>query len=337
MEYISTQEKNQKDFNEAELIQTLSLQPHLKLNLQIHPLNNDIDYLKNLLRMLKIQKSLQHPNILKIKDLLATQNFILAETEPMHYSLVKVLNSKSPVLSQNHVKFIFYQMALSVAYLHSQSIEHNNLHPDCFLLTKDCEVKLTNFFWAKPRCIPKKDELKSTFQDYYTSPEVILNNSDNSHCPFKSDIWSLGCIFFEMIQEKSYFYHSRHYLEQLKCVFQLLGSPAKDQLDWIKNLSAKKWVSGLMPQKRRLPSSYLKQGKASQKAADLLDQMLRVNPHERPSALEILKHPFFSEIYEESDLNFTRSNLCFKKMIYCHPKFRNLNKVLEFLVMETVN
>lgn len=337
LNYISRQEKNQKRFDEFEFIQTLNHHPQLKLNLQILPLNNDIDHLKNLLRMIKIQKHLNHSNVLKIKDLLATPNYILVETEQMDYSLVNVLKSKSSVLTEHHVKLIFYQMMLSVAYLHSQSIEHLNLHPGSFLVTKDCDVKLTNFLSSHPVFIPKTDDFKSTHQNYYTAPEIILNNNDNSHCLFKSDIWSLGCIFFEMIQEKSHFYHSRYYLDQLKWIFRLLGSPAQDRLDWIKNQSAKKWVSRLKPQKRRSPSSYLKLGKASEKAMDLLDRMLRVNPHERLSVEEVLRHPYFSEIFEESDLIFTNSNLRSDNMSCCHPQFRNLGKVLEMLVMETVN
>jgi mitogen-activated protein kinase 7 len=287
--------------------------------------------------MIRIQKSLNHENIAQIKDTLATKNFMFVESESLEFNLREILTAKKNCLSNQHIKYIFYQMILSVANLHDKGIEHLNLSPSSFMIDKHCEVKLNDFSSANPIFLPKRIEMKSTYQNYYTAPETILNNGNNDHCSYKSDIWSLGCIFFELLEGKNVFYHERFYLEQIKWMFKLLGTPTRTNMSWIKNTQAKNWVSKLKKEPKRLPSSYLGQKDLSAKTTDLLNKMLAINPHERLSVLQILKHPYFEELFDENDLKFSESRLSLKNMIECHPENNDLREIKKSLIMETLN
>jgi len=240
------------------------------------------------------------------------------------YNLKQVLREKNKGLTDDHVKYIFYQILLSIAYLHSQEIEHLNLNPNIILLTNECDVKLSGFSKANPSYLPKATELKSIYQDYYVAPEIILNNGNNSHCPYKADIWALGCIFFELLERKHVLGYKRQYLDQLMWMFKLLGSPNRKKLKWVKNFEAKKWVSRLRAQAKREPSSYLGVGHADNDAKDLLNKMLKINPYERSTALNLLKHPYFAEIFHENDVKFFKTKTSSLDYMCCHPQNENL-------------
>jgi serine/threonine protein kinase len=337
IKFFNEYKSNSTSFDEKDFINYLQKSENKASEISMYQMDNNIQNNQKLLKMIKIQKSFDHDNIAKINDCLVTNNFMFVESETMDFTLKEVLSAKKGSLSENHIKYMFYQMVLAVANLHKNNVEHFDLHPKSFQVAKDCEVKLTNFYQANPTFLPKRNELKSTSQNYYTAPEIILNNGNNSHCKFKSDIWALGCLFFEMLEEKNVFYHQRYYLDQIKWIFKLLGTPLRTNMDWIRNFEAKKWVSNLGKIDSKLASSYIGRKDFSKEALDLLDKILTVNPNERLSALEILKHPFFKEIYDTSDINFSKIDLSPKSMFDCHPMNENLMMVKTSLVREAGN
>lgn len=294
-----------------------------KKKIKTYEIKNNLSKFRNVLRKITILKSLNHDNIVKINESLISKDHLMMEMDYYDYNLKQVLREKNKGLTDDHVKYIFYQILLSVAYLHSQEIEHLNINPDCILLTNECDVKLSGFSKANPKYLPKATELKSIYQDYFMAPELILNNGNNTHCQFKADIWSLGCIFFELLERKHVLGYKRQYLDQLKWMFKLLGSPSRKQLNWIQNFEAKKWVSRLKSQKARTASSYLGPNNVDKNAHDLLDKMLKINPFERSSALKLLKHPYFSELYHENDVMFLKSAVNVLDFMPCHPHNEN--------------
>ena len=224
---------------------------------------------------MKILKILDHDNVISIQDSLIKENCLFMELEFMDFNLKEVLVNKKGGLSSDHIKYIFYQMVLGVAYLHAQGVEHLELRPKHVLVSNDCDVKISGFKKSKPTFLPKEDDPNSVKQNYYTSPEIILNNGRTLHCAFKSDIWSLGCMFFELLEKKHLFDYKRHYLDQLFWIFKLLGSPNRNSSHWIKNSDAKQFVEKLGKHPVKLASSYIGQGNACPLAKDLLDKMLR--------------------------------------------------------------
>lgn len=296
-----------------------------KMSIQIYHINGDIPKFRDLLRQLLILKNLNHFNIANVKRGLLIQNVLFLEKAHLDYNLKTVLVERGSGLSDDHIKYIFYQLVLSVACLHSQEVEHLGLSPECVLLTNHCDVKLSGFQDATPRFLPKPSEAESVYQDYYMAPELILNNSQNAHCPFKADIWALGCIFFELLERKHVLGYKRPYLDQLKWIFRLLGSPSDTR--WILNNEARKWATGLREQPKRMASTYLGPKRSCAKARDLLDQMLRLNPFERADIISVLRHPYFSDIFHEHDIVFGKSRLNSADFAPCHPNNQDFDSM----------
>ena len=101
---------------------------------------------------------------------------------------------KNRYLTENTVWKFFIQIAIGVFHLHSKNILHRDLKTMNIFLTKDNKVKIGDLGLAK--CLEASEDLATSKvgTPYYLSPEVCEDKPYNR----KSDIWSLGCILYEI-------------------------------------------------------------------------------------------------------------------------------------------
>jgi len=84
-----------------------------------------------------------------------------------------------------------------------------------------------------------------------------------------------------------------NHLEQLRIIFEILGTPVYDKQDWIKAPEAKEWIRFMTPSKGYSLRKIFP--KATRDALSLLKRMLQMNPEKRISVADALAQPYFSQ------------------------------------------
>jgi len=260
---------------------------------------DDIIDCKRLLREIKILKHFRHDNVLGIKDILCPPSkrwkdvYIvseLADTD-LHY----IIHSKQP-LTEEHHKYFLYQILRGIKAIHSAKVLHRDLKPGNLLVNKNCDLKVCDFGLARGIASEGEQGPVGQLTEYvvtrwYRAPELLVEADSYSE---GIDVWAIGCIFAEMLGRKALF-PGRDYLDQLKRIIEVLGTPSDSDLREITNPQAVSFLKGL-PKKTKRPWSDI-YPKANPKALQLLDAMLAFSPAKRISVEEALAHPYLAPLH----------------------------------------
>jgi len=112
------------------------------------------------------------------------------------------------------------------------------------------------------------------------------------------DIWAVGCILAELLGRKPLF-PGQDYMKQLHLIMNILGTPSKEESEYIASEKAKRYIRSL-PKQTKTPWSKLFP-KAPAAAIDLLEKMLQFCPEKRITVADALKHPYFRTLHDPSD------------------------------------
>lgn len=188
---------------------------------------------KRALREAAILRQCDHPNIIGFRKVLRPPNGedfsqLWIVLDRCDWDLKSVLTMKMKAWTNTHVEHLLHQILCGLAYLHDNGIVHRDLKPANILVTRDCEVRIADFglsrqiqetdrndqwppqteaFGEGQQMTPPKildmpaGGLARTLSRrvvtrYYRAPELLLGSETYDAA---IDIWSLGCIFAEML------------------------------------------------------------------------------------------------------------------------------------------
>eukprot|EP01022_Parablepharisma_sp_SALTPOND_P021019 TRINITY_DN3985_c3_g1_i1.p2 TRINITY_DN3985_c3_g1~~TRINITY_DN3985_c3_g1_i1.p2 ORF type:complete len:631 (-),score=82.57 TRINITY_DN3985_c3_g1_i1:7082-8974(-) len=223
----------------------------------------------------ELVKTLNHPNIIKYYKL-HRSNFrnlqnVVEYNVIMEYmnngSLVDLLKIHKRGLPKPQIQEIIRQVLSGLQYLHSHNIIHRDLKPANILTSKSGNCYKITDFGISTQVKEKMTNIKRTCAGtpWYMAPEVILDKPYS----YAADIWSLGCLCFELFCGK------RPYANfgGMQAMFQMVQhiSPLESCSPNVKHLFS-------LPENAKL--------------LDFISQCWRCNPIDRPKAGKLLQHPF---------------------------------------------
>lgn len=196
---------------------------------------------------------MKHPNIVAFKESFEAEGhlYIVMEYCDGGDLMQKIKQQKGKLLPEDMILNWFIQICLGVNHIHKKRVLHRDIKSKNVFLTQSGKVKLGDFGSARLLSSPMAFAYTYVGTPYYVPPEIWENQPYNN----KSDIWSLGCILYELCA--------------LKHPFQANS--------W-KNLILKICQGPIHP----LPAQY------SYKLQCLVKQMLKRSPSQRPSATTLL-------------------------------------------------
>ncbi|KAF0982136.1 hypothetical protein FDP41_011997 [Naegleria fowleri] len=150
-------------------------------------------------REIAIMKIMKHPNIVKLKEVLQTENnmYVIMELVTGGELFDRIVAAEK--FDEITARRYFHQLVSAVEYCHNQGIAHRDLKPENLLLDSTDRLKITDFGLSSivPNKLGKSQLLKTTCgTPNYVSPEVI---KEKGYDGFISDIWSLGVILYVML------------------------------------------------------------------------------------------------------------------------------------------
>ncbi|KAL2077972.1 hypothetical protein ACEWY4_025657 [Coilia grayii] len=260
---------------------------------------------KRTLRELKILKHFKHDNIIAIKDILqptvpqSAFKSVYVVLDLMESDLHQIIHSRQP-LTPEHTRYFLYQLLRGLKYVHSANVIHRDLKPSNLLVNENCELKIGDFGMARGLSTAHSEESRSFMTEYvatrwYRAPELMLSLH---HYSLAIDVWSVGCIFAEMLGRRQLF-PGKHYVHQLQLILSVLGTPPEGLVGMIGAERVRAYVKSL-PSRSPVPLSKL-YPQAEPTALDLLGAMLRFDPRERISVCQALEHPYLSKYHDTDD------------------------------------
>jgi cyclin-dependent kinase len=187
------------------------------------------------------------------------------------------------------VKSFLFQLITGVAYCHHHRVLHRDLKPQNLLINREGDLKLADFGLARAFGIPVRSYTHEVVTLWYRAPDVLLGSRKYST---PVDIWSIGCIFAEMMNGTPLFKGTSEDT-QVDTVFRCLGTPNEGSYPGIHELPDWKDNFPVYPEPHSLQSLV---PKLEGSGVDLLTQMLVYDPTKRITAQDARSHPFFDSI-----------------------------------------
>ncbi|KAM3395947.1 mitogen-activated protein kinase 19 [Capsicum galapagoense] len=248
-----------------------------------------------ILREVKLLRLLRHPDIVEIKRIIlppSRREFrdIYVVFELMESDLHHVIKANDDLTSEHH-RFFLYQMLRALKFMHTANVYHRDLKPKNILANANCKLKICDFGLAR---VAFSDTPTTIFwTDYvatrwYRAPE-LCGSFFSKYTP-AIDIWSIGCIFAEVLTGKPLF-PGKSVVHQLDLITDLLGTPPADIISGVRNEKARKYLTDM---KKKSPVPFTEKfPKADPLALRLLQRLLAFDPKDRPTAEEALADPYF--------------------------------------------
>ncbi|XP_054653436.1 ribosomal protein S6 kinase alpha-1 isoform X2 [Dunckerocampus dactyliophorus] len=207
----------------------------------------------------------QHPNIITLKDVYDTGKQVFLVTELMRGGELLDRILKQKFFSEREASAVLHTITKTVEYLHSQGVVHRDLKPSNILYVDESgnpeSIRICDFGFAKQLRANNGLLMTPCYTANFVAPEVLKRQGYDEGC----DIWSLGVLLYTMLAGFTPFANGPEDTPN-----EILNRIGNGHF----SLSGGNWDT------------------VSDAAKDLVSKMLHVDPHQRLTAKQVLRHPW---------------------------------------------
>uniref|UniRef100_A0A671VB33 Ribosomal protein S6 kinase n=2 Tax=Euteleostomi TaxID=117571 RepID=A0A671VB33_SPAAU len=205
----------------------------------------------------------QHPNIITLKDVYDNSKQVFLVTELMRGGELLDRILKQKVFSEREASAVLHTITKTVEYLHSQGVVHRDLKPSNILYVDESgnpeSIRICDFGFAKQLRANNGLLMTPCYTANFVAPEVLKRQGYDEGC----DIWSLGVLLYTMLAGFTPFANGPE--DTPNEILNRIGNGSF-------SLTGGNWDT------------------VSDAAKDLVSKMLHVDPHQRLTAKQVLKH-----------------------------------------------
>jgi CTD kinase subunit alpha len=241
-------------------------------------------------REIKLLQSLKHDNVVCLQEVMVENNDCFMVFEYLSHDLTGLLNHPTFKLEHAHKKHLAKQLFDGLNYLHRRGVLHRDIKAANILVSNTGQLKLADFglarFFAKHG---KPDYTNRVITIWYRPPELLLGETQYGPAV---DIWSAACVMVEIFTRHAIFPGDGGEINQLDKIYNVLGTPTLTEWPGLADMA---WFPLLRPTEKRLNTFAEKyQERVSSSAFELLQAMFQYDPAKRPTAGDVLEHPYFT-------------------------------------------
>ncbi|KAF2398467.1 Pkinase-domain-containing protein [Trichodelitschia bisporula] len=245
------------------------------------------------LREIQTLQECRHAHIVDLKEVVVGTTLldVYLVMEFLEHDLRALQEDMVEPFLPSEIKTLMLQITSAVEYLHDHWILHRDLKPSNILLNNRGQTKLADFGMARHFSSPPLANMSQLVVTlWYRAPELLLGTSVYDSA---IDMWSLGCIFGELFGKEPLL-QGKNEVDQVGKIFALRGTPTEATWPSVRrlpNARALRLPSTAPPPPSLRPAFPL----LTTAGVDLLSSLLELNPAGRPSATQVLTHPYFTE------------------------------------------
>lgn len=223
---------------------------------------------------IEVLQKLNHKNIIQYRESYTVCDSYYVVTELLEKDLRSYIQCILGPMAFDLIQSYLYQLLLGTEYIHQSGFIHRDIKPQNLLIDKVGHLKICDFGSCVKYSQGNQYDLCTTY--CYVSPEVCIDINNQTPA---LDMWSVGCVFGEMLTKRALFccydYKTNPLENQIALIYKTCGFPDDDEKKTFHFLDR---------------DNFPKDGEL------LLNKFLEYVPESRISADDALKHQYFSMI-----------------------------------------
>ncbi|XP_064389654.1 cyclin-dependent kinase-like 3 [Halichondria panicea] len=241
------------------------------------------------LREVRMLKQLRHENLVNLIEVFRRKKRLYLVFEFVDHTALDDLEKYPMGAEEGFVKKIMWQVIKGVEFCHSHNIIHRDVKPENILVSKRGVVKLCDFGFARAIAPPGEAYTDYVATRWYRAPELLVGDTNYGKTV---DVWAVGCLFSEMLTGEPLF-PGESDIDQLYLITKCFGNViARHREIFSRNPL---FVGIRFPEARELEPLERRYPQLSQAAKDMIKWTLRLDPNDRPSCSQLLRHELFTK------------------------------------------